>query len=221
VKDTALIFKDDVSMMEAFRTADVVYVNTGDGHYLRRGDVVLKIDKEANFPPTMLETIFWLRWAGFFNSQTFRESVVVVGPTGCKTEALHFLLSSKCQEQTLSRETQISELVGSCVLRSPESSKHDVDVLVNEVKGVLEDCIDCIKKEKIEDLIESVELMLKSDDHKNQTQILRGALFMFLGVQKMQMKHQFTKNSDDEMPKIRVLTSFIPGGVTRAAVLAS
>jgi hypothetical protein len=213
-----LIFKDDVGLIETFRRSNVKYIETPRGFYLRRAHVVLKIDGRADFPQTMLETLFWLRWAGSFNSQTLRESVLVVGPTGCKTEALRFIHSSQCQERTLSRETQVSELIGSCVLRSPASSNRDVAVLADEVKTALENYKIILKKERIEDLIESVELMLKSD-HKNEDYMLKGALFMFLGVQKMQMKHQSVEDNDNFVHGVHVLTSFVPGVVTRAVIL--
>jgi hypothetical protein len=181
VKETAIIFDDDVSMMEILRTACVKYIKTAGGFYLRRAHVVLKIDKTADFPPSMLETLFWLRWAGSFNSQIFRESVLVVGPTGCKTEALRFLLSSQCQERMMSRETQVAELIGWCVLCSAESSNYDVVVVVDEVKTALGNFGIDLKKEKIEDLVESVEC-ITYNNIQSPTEVLKrlfdGDLFM-------------------------------------------
>jgi hypothetical protein len=156
--------------------------DTGRGYYITRSHVSLPIKKCPNCPQEMLETLFWLRWAGSFESEELRESVILVGPTGYKTEAFHFLLSNfKERSLSLSRETQVSELMGSCVLRSPTSSNFDILSIQFEVKNKIENADIELEKNEIDEMIEEI-TYLKKKLSNNKRDLLNGALFFLYGI---------------------------------------
>jgi hypothetical protein len=140
-----------LTLLQKFAKEKARFERTTRGYYLQRGHVALKINKIADFPQEMLDTLFWLRWAGSFDTQDLQESVLLVGPTSYKTKALSFLFPPRGREYSLSRETQVSELIGSCVLRTPESSGHDIKSIVFEVKNKLKDVGIDLRDDNIDD----------------------------------------------------------------------
>jgi hypothetical protein len=82
----------------------------------------------------------------------------------------------------MSRETQISELMGSCVLRSPESSSRDAIGILEEVKNLLRNIGLSPIKKTAKELISDVTDLIENPQFSNIQSVLQGALFLLYGM---------------------------------------
>ena len=109
VNELTKIFNAEKRQADDFGRGRTIPESSCGQYYLIRGNVALPIENDPrSCPQTMLNIVFWLRWAGKFSSSSLRESVILVGPTGCKAESIKFLLSDqvKFKEHTMTRNTQ-------------------------------------------------------------------------------------------------------------------
>lgn len=79
----------------------------------------MKIEKEAHFPQPLMDALFWIRWTGTPTDQIPHESVLLVGQTCYKCFAMEFLLPDNRNIFPMTRETQVSELIGSISISDP------------------------------------------------------------------------------------------------------
>jgi hypothetical protein len=68
------IFGGNSTLADAFVHSQTIYFRHNNNHYIQRGHIAFSIDKEANFPPAMLNTLFWARWTGTPEIQIPQES---------------------------------------------------------------------------------------------------------------------------------------------------
>jgi hypothetical protein len=106
-------------------------------HYLVRAHVALPIRKPADFPQAVLDTLFWALWAGSPGEEGFCESILFVGPTSYKSLALEYLMPKSTAVCDMTRDTQISELIGSTVLTTAAKIRDEADSLRRAVDDII------------------------------------------------------------------------------------
>jgi hypothetical protein len=97
----------------------------------------MQIKKPVTFPPPVLNTLFWARWAGTPSDESLIESTLLVSPTSSKYLALEYLMPKSANVYHMTRESQVSELIGSTILSDPTKIQNDTDHLRHAVRDDL------------------------------------------------------------------------------------
>ncbi|KAA6398497.1 MAG: putative midasin nuclear AAA ATPase [Streblomastix strix] len=137
IEKTADLFGESHEEALYFAKSRTIYKETNQGYYLVRGHIAMKIDKEANFAQPLKDILFWLRWTGTPDNQIPCESVLLVGPTCYKATALEFLLPLNRNVYNMTRETQVSELIGSTILSTPSRFDDSIQIINTSIIDAL------------------------------------------------------------------------------------
>jgi MoxR-like ATPase len=215
----------------AFANGHTKYVPVVGNHYLVRGHVALPVDKPANFPQPMLDTLFMARWCGTSTNQRLRESLLLVGPTSYKGIVLDFLLPSYANVYDMTHETQVSELIGSTILstqaRILEDTQHIVTAVSDALKQQTHFDVNQPNRGRWATELESEYRALskiQNDDSRHQITVgvLRGAWFVHLSLDRMISANDGGRPAPKAIGSpggIPILMCFVPSVVAKSAVL--
>jgi MoxR-like ATPase len=223
IAQTADIFGGSQRDAENFAFSRTQYHRTQQSHYLIRGSIALPIDDEADFPAPMLDVLFWARWTGGPEDSIPRESLLIVGPTSYKGYALSRLLPQSTKVFHMTRETQISELIGSTILSQSGRLEQDTDYLVKSVQTALLEAKIIDKNEtdraflikRLGERIKRLKNQEKTMDRTvlSQLGVLRGSLYILLCLDKFSQIPTFGASG------ISMAMCFVLSIVTISAIL--
>jgi hypothetical protein len=213
----------------AFAQGRTEYRAVYGNHYLVRGHIALPVKRPANFPPPVLDTLFWARWTGTPSDESLSESILLVGPTSYKYLALDYLMPKSANVYDMTRETQVSELVGSTILSNPRKIQDDTDHLRHAVRDALTErrSFDpndlesgstamalkiAFRRER-----DSMEL---DPEHDAKLGVLRGAWFIHLALERV-MTDVEEALSMAPSAGIPIVMCFSPSVVTKSALLGT
>jgi hypothetical protein len=126
IAETVTCFGGSRSVATEFAEGKTQYQVVFGKHYLVRSHVALPVEKPANFPQPVLDTLFWMRWSVTPVNQGLSENILLVGPTCYKSLALDYLMPKLTNVYDMSRETQISEFIGSTILSTSARIEEDI-----------------------------------------------------------------------------------------------
>jgi MoxR-like ATPase len=226
---TARCFNGNDQSAQAFARAHAEYVLAPDGHYLMRGHVAFPVDKEANFPQALLDTLFWARWCGTPTNQRLRESLLLVGPTCYKGTVLNYLLPNYTNFYDMTRETQVSELIGSTILSTQAKIRDDTcdivraasDALLHQAKLNENDLTRGDLAQQLGDEYRRRMGQPSGDpDHELAVGVLMGAWFIHLSMDRMTAgRKSLGGRSAVSVPGIPIVMCFVPSVVTKSVLL--
>ncbi|KAA6375324.1 MAG: putative AAA family ATPase midasin, partial [Streblomastix strix] len=237
IEQTVKIFGGSYDDVNNFKQGRTHFRKTYSGIYLIRGHIAMKIEKEANFPQPLMDALFWIRWTGTPDDQIPRESVLLVGPTCYKATAMNFLLPKNRNAIHMTREMQVSELIGTTNISTPTRFEDSIQRLQITLRDALVSIGYINKQENGELLVKDIQHKLKKEStniergievHNREKRhgVLRGVLYLQICLNKMGEKVNLFKNeikqsspSSTNTPGIKVTMTFNPSVVTLSAVL--
>ncbi|KAA6378241.1 MAG: putative AAA family ATPase midasin, partial [Streblomastix strix] len=208
---------------------------TYSGVYLVRGHIAMNIEKEAHFPQPLIDALFWIRWTGTPDDQIPRESVLLVGPTCYKATAMKFLLPQNRNIIHMTREMQLSDLIGSTSISTPTRFEDGIQSLQMSIRDALISIEYINKQENGVELVKDIQQTLKNEINdiekgieirniEKRHGLLRGVLYLQMCLNKMREKVNQFKNEINEQQSstahgIQVTMAFNPSVVTLSSVL--
>ncbi|KAA6379758.1 MAG: hypothetical protein EZS28_024715 [Streblomastix strix] len=152
--------QDDANSLVQGRTH---FRKTYQGNYLLRGHIAMKIEKEALFPQPLMDALFWIRWTGTPDDQIPRENLLLVGQTSYKTTAMQFILPENKNIIHMTREMQISELIGSTSISTPTRFEDSIQNLQLSIRDALISIGYTNKQENGEQLVKDIKSKLENE----------------------------------------------------------
>ncbi|KAA6368242.1 MAG: hypothetical protein EZS28_036231, partial [Streblomastix strix] len=211
------------------------YRETFQGNYLVRGHIAMKIEKKVIFPQPTKDALFWIRWTGTPEDQIPHENVLLVGPTCYKATAMEFLLPDNKNVIYMTREMQVSELIGSTSICTPTRFEDSMQSLQMSIRDALISIGYTNKQENGEQIVKDIQQTLKNEieniergievqNREKRHGVLRGVLYLQMCLNKMREKVNSFQNEINEQqssstPGIQITMAFNPSVVTLSSVL--
>ncbi|KAG4105393.1 hypothetical protein H8356DRAFT_1027608 [Neocallimastix lanati (nom. inval.)] len=170
VKSIGNIFNMDCNELLKFLKSDVTLVfRNNNKKYIKKGKIILSTSlKKGEYPPTMLQTYFWIRMScSLYSDSPSQETLLLEGPTSYKSHLLEMWLKSSSgkdsyEEHFGTKNTETQDLIGLSTLDDKEKLGHLIDFLIEKTLKCL-----CKNKEYIdgtrEDKFEIIKGELKID----------------------------------------------------------
>jgi len=210
------IFKTDSNELLEFIKSDVTIVSRGkDNYFIKKGKLILKTSlKRRAYPPTMLQTYFWIRMSCSLNSDTPSiESLLLEGPTSYKSHLLELWLTSSTgkdsyEEHFVTKNTETQDLIGLSTLDDKEKLSNLIDFLIDKAIKHLSEKKESIKGER-KDKFKLIKDELESDNGNNI-----GLEYIYRCVKELIKLEE----SYDKSQGIKTMTSFSLGIVSSACI---